>query len=192
MAEFMFVTQSSHKVREAERLLGAKLEQASLDLPEIQAVELEDVISHKAEYAFREVGGRPVMVEDTGLHIEAWNGLPGALIKWFMGTVGVAGMCKMLQVYTNRNAVARTLVATYDADGRLSVFGGSVKGRISATPCGTRGFGWDPIFVPEGATKTFAEMSGREKDGYSMRRMALEDMAANRARGVAPRPMESG
>ena len=179
MSAFTFVTQSHHKVREAERLLGAKLDQVSLDLPEIQAVTMEEVIRRKAQHAFSELGGRPVMVEDTGLYIEAWNGLPGALVKWFVDTVGVTGICRMMQGYTNRNATASTLVATYD--GRLLIFDGSVKGHISATPSGTEGFGWDPVFVPEGATKTFADMSWREKDGYSMRRMALEAMAAHQS-----------
>ena len=139
-------------------------------------MEVEQVISYKAKHAFQMLGARSVIVEDTGLHIEAWNGLPGALVRWFLDTVGVDGICAMMSAYDNRKAIAKTLVATYD--GQLSVFSGSIEGRIAATPSGEGGFGWDPIFIPEGATRTFAEMSGYEKDAYSMRRIALEAMAA--------------
>jgi non-canonical purine NTP pyrophosphatase (RdgB/HAM1 family) len=177
---FTFVTESADKVGEAERILGVELEKISLNLPEIQAMDVERVVENKVVLAFEALGGKPAMVEDTGLYIEAWNGLPGALIKWFVGSVGAVGMCRMMRDYRNRNAVAKTLVATYD--GQLSIFAGTVKGTIPVAPSGTRGFGWDPIFVPEGATKTFAEMSGPEKDTYSMRRSALEAMAACRSK----------
>ena len=83
-----FVTQSFDKLTEAERILGEKLDHSPLDLPEIQAVEVEEVVIHKANYAYQALGGKPVLIEDTGLYIAAWNRLPGALVKWFIQRVG--------------------------------------------------------------------------------------------------------
>lgn len=82
----------------------------------------------------------------------------------------------MLHEFQNRRAWAKTAVATYD--GQLQIFPGEIHGRIASTPTGEGGFGWDKIFVPEGAVKTFAEMRPSEKDSYSMRRLALEAMRA--------------
>ncbi|NET33820.1 MAG: non-canonical purine NTP pyrophosphatase [Cyanothece sp. SIO1E1] len=168
----IFVTGSSSKRTEAKRILGFELQHCDLDLPEIQAVELEDVIMRKATFAYEALKHKPVLVEDTGLFIEAWNGLPGALIKWFMERVGVAGICKMADAFPSRKALAKTVIGIYD--GQLQVFSGEIEGRISSVPRGETGFGWDKIFIPNGSEKTFAEMSPEEKDKYSMRRLAFE------------------
>ncbi|MBM4432846.1 MAG: non-canonical purine NTP pyrophosphatase, RdgB/HAM1 family [Chloroflexi bacterium] len=172
MTSFTFVTQSSNKIAEVERILGIKLEYCYLNLPEIQAVEVEEVIAHKVKYAYEALGKKPVMIEDTGLFIEAWNGLPGALTKWFVERLGATGICSMMHEFSNKNAWAKTIVATYD--GQLRIFTGKVEGRIAPVPSGDGGFGWDKVFIPNGAVKTFAEMSPDEKDKYSMRRLALE------------------
>jgi non-canonical purine NTP pyrophosphatase (RdgB/HAM1 family) len=176
MTHFTFVTQSLDKLNEAERILGMKLDRYDLELPEIQSIDVEEVITYKAKYAYNALGRKPVMVEDTGLYIEAWNGLPGALIKWFIKSVGTTGICSMLHEFHDRRARAKTVVATYD--GQLQIFPGEIHGRVASAPTGEGGFGWDKIFVPEGASRTFAEMSPSEKDSYSMRRLALEAMRA--------------
>lgn len=151
-----------------------KLEHFDLDLPEIQSIDVEEVITYKAKHAYNALGQKPVMVEDTGLFFEAWNGLPGALIKWFFKSVGNAGICSMLHEFPDRSAWAKTVVATYD--GQLQIFPGEIHGYIASAPVGDGGFGWDKIFVPQGASRTFAEMLPSEKDSYSMRRLALEAM----------------
>jgi non-canonical purine NTP pyrophosphatase (RdgB/HAM1 family) len=176
---FTFVTQPPNKVAEAERILNIKLKHAALDLPEIQAVSVEEVITEKAKYAYEALGGKPVIVEDTGLFIEAWNGLPGALVKWFVKHVGDTGICTMLDGFSTstRRAWATTIVATYD--GQIKLFTGKVQGRIALAPAGEGGFGWDKIFIPDGASRTFGEMTASEKDAYSMRRLAFEAMLAH-------------
>jgi non-canonical purine NTP pyrophosphatase (RdgB/HAM1 family) len=177
MIPFVFVTGSADKVSEVERIMQAQIEHCQLDLPEIQAVDVEQVVSYKAKYAYEELGQqRPVLIEDTGLYIEAWNGLPGALIKWFVERIGGLGICRMLQGFPNKNAWAKTVVATYD--GELKIFVGEVHGRIADRPAGNEGFGWDKVFIPAGSDKTFGEMSPEEKDRYSMRRLAVEHMLA--------------
>lgn len=174
--QFVFVTGSAKKVTEVERIVHIKLEHRQLDLPEVQAVDIEDVVSYKAKFAYTMLNKKPVMIEDTGLYIEAWNGLPGALIRWFLERVGEAGVCKMMHEFPNKNAWAKTAVATFD--GKLKIFQGEVRGRIADIPAGNEGFGWDRLFIPAGANKTFGEMLPKEKDKYSMRRIALEQMIA--------------
>jgi len=176
MISFTFVTQSSNKTAEVERILDIKLKHRYLDLPEIQAVELEEVVAYKAQYAHEALGKKPVMIEDTGLFIEAWNGLPGALVKWFVERVGPVGICNMMHEFPNKNALAKTVVATYD--GQIQIFTGKVEGRIALAPAGEGGFGWDKVFIPNGAVRTFAEMPPDEKDKYSMRRLAFKAMMA--------------
>lgn len=168
----LFVTSNPGKVREIEALLGASVEQLDLDLPEIQALAVADVARHKALTAF-ERAGRPVMVEDTGLYIDALRGLPGALVRWFLATIGPAGICGLVPAGADRAAQARTAVA-YCAGDSVELFIGETPGVIVAAPAGAGGFGWDPIFRPDGASGTFAELGPAERAAYSMRRQAVE------------------
>lgn len=173
---FIFVTSSPDKVREAEEILSEPMEQFHRDIPELQSIWPQDVIEHKAELAYKEAG-RPILVEDSGLHFKAWGGLPGAMIKWFLKAVETEGLCRMLDNFPTREATAISVVAYYD--GREIKLGrGSVEGRIADHPRGRDGFGWDSIFIPEGFDKTFAEMSKEEKNKISYRRKALENLKA--------------
>jgi XTP/dITP diphosphohydrolase len=170
----IFVTSNAGKVREVEAILGSPVEQLDLDIPEIQSLAVEDVVRQKALTAFAEVG-RPVMVEDTGLYLEALGGLPGALVRWFLATIGPQGICDLLPPNFARRAVARTAVACCDGE-RVDLCIGETRGLIVPAPAGEGGFGWDPIFQPEGAPGTFAQMDQAEKNRYSMRRQALEQL----------------
>jgi non-canonical purine NTP pyrophosphatase (RdgB/HAM1 family) len=175
---FAFVTQSSGKLAEVERILGQDLDHYDLDLPEVQSVEVTNVVIFKVRWAYDELR-KPVMIEDTGLYIEAWDGLPGALVKWFVQRVGDSGICRMMKDYSNRRAVAETVVATYDGRGDPVTFSGRIEGSIADTPKGLGGFGWDRVFIPSDLEKTFGEMSGHEKDKYSMRCRAFRNMATH-------------
>lgn len=177
MRPLTFVTSSPQKATEVARVLGRPLQQATLPLDEIQAIALEPVIAHKARQAYGLLGS-PVLVEDTGLSFAAWNGLPGALIKWFLSALGPEGICKLLRDETNRAATATTLFAYYDGT-IYRVFSGVVSGRVPQVPRGSSGFGWDAIFQPLGSMRTFAEMTPEEKDHFSMRRLALEQLRAS-------------
>jgi non-canonical purine NTP pyrophosphatase (RdgB/HAM1 family) len=176
MGPFVFVTQSPSKIAEAERILGFRLESRSVDLEEIQELDVERVVERKAITAYHLLGERGVLVEDTGLYLDAWDRLPGALIKWFVRSVGPEGLCRMLEGFHPREATAETVLATYD--GQLRTYRGAVRGRIADKPAGVHGFGWDSIFIPDGSQLTFAEMSPAEKDRFSMRRIAFEAMAS--------------
>jgi non-canonical purine NTP pyrophosphatase (RdgB/HAM1 family) len=169
-----FITSSANKLAEVERILGRPLERAALPLEEIQAIGLEPVVHHKAHQAYAHLG-RPVLVEDTGLAFAAWNGLPGALIKWFLATLGTEGICRLLRGETNRVARATSLFGYCDGTG-CQVFSGTVSGIVPEVPRGANGFGWDAIFQPHGSDRTFAEMTPEEKDRFSMRRLALKEL----------------
>lgn len=178
MIPLVFVTESSGKLQEVQRILGTQLEHHSVHLPEIQAVEVEPVVKFKVEKAY-EMLRRPVMVEDTGLFIKAWNDFPGALIKWFVRYVGDTGICKMMKDCPNRRATAQTVVAISEGGTEPLIFVGVARGRIPFRPAGTGGFGWDKIFIPDGASRTFGQMTPEEKDRYSMRRQAFEAVIAH-------------
>lgn len=169
-----FATTNVNKLREAREILGYSIEQIALELDEPQDLNVVMVVNAKAIDAFRKTG-KPVLVEDTALEFAAWRGLPGPLIKWFLASVGNAGLLKMLDGFDDRRAYARTVVAFFDGKG-VHAFEGMVTGVVPITVCGTSGFGWDPIFIPDGHDKSFAQMSAAEKNAISMRRVAFTKM----------------
>jgi XTP/dITP diphosphohydrolase len=170
----LFVSSNPGKVREVEAILGVTVTQLPLDLPEIQALDVETVVADKARRAFA-AAGAPVLVEDTGLYVDALRGLPGALVRWFLVTIGPAGICALIPPGADRAATARSAVALCDG-GAVEVHIGETRGEIVTAPRGEGGFGWDPIFCPAGASRTFAEMDQEEKFFYSMRRRALDQV----------------
>ncbi|UCD11728.1 MAG: RdgB/HAM1 family non-canonical purine NTP pyrophosphatase [Nitrospinaceae bacterium] len=167
-----FVTGNANKVREAREILGIDLEQATLEgAYEIQTADLVELVRHKAEQAYHALR-TPVLVEDSGLVFSAWNGLPGALVKWFESSVGCAGMLKMLEGFQDRGAFAQCCVAVHD--GREIVLArGEVRGAIARGLRGSGGFGWDVLFIPDGHDRTYAEMSVAEKNAISHRMRAF-------------------
>jgi XTP/dITP diphosphohydrolase len=169
----IFVTSNENKRREAAGILGVELRSESPEVPEIQALDLREVAAEKAREARRALGSpdAPVLVEDSGLVVEAWEGLPGAFTKWFMNTVGNEGICGMLRDGLPRDARAVCVVAVADGEG-VEVFPGEVRGSLAYSPRGEGGFGWDAIFVPEGDTRTYSEM-GDEKHADSHRARAF-------------------
>ncbi len=168
-----FVTGNPNKVREAGEILGVALEQVILpELHEIQTHELENIIQDKAQQAYEAVKA-PVLVEDSGLLFSAWNGLPGALVKWFETTVGCDGLLKMLEPFDDREAFAICYVGYHDGKD-IRIARGKVQGRVALQLQGSGGFGWDTLFIPEGYDRTFAEMTVQEKNAISHRRKAFE------------------
>ncbi len=166
-----FATKNLNKLREVNEILGRELHQISVELLEPQGLDIVEVVKEKARYAFHKTG-KFVLVEDTGLEFDSWNGLPGALIRWFLEAVGNEGILKMLKGEKNRQATAKTAVGFYDGT-KCHVFVGKIRGEILPEIRGQSGFGWDPIFVPEGHSKSFGEMTAEEKNEISMRRFAL-------------------
>jgi non-canonical purine NTP pyrophosphatase (RdgB/HAM1 family) len=172
--QLLFVSSNPGKVQEVATIVGAPVAQLDLDLPEIQALDVTEVARQKATTAFARAE-RPVVVEDTGLFIDALHGLPGALVRWFLATIGPAGICDLIPPRADRSARARTAVALCAGE-TVELFVGETAGSIVQAPRGAGGFGWDAIFQPTGATSTFAQMDSVERAHYSMRRQALEHL----------------
>jgi len=172
MKDIIFITGNENKLREAQQILGIEIVSKNLEIKEIQDVDLEEVVKNKLRSAYK-LTKNPVMVEDTGLFINALNGFPGALIKHLLGRVGREGIVKVLEGFDDKSVVAKCAVG-FTKDGKdLKVFVGESEGLI-VSPRGESGFGWDPIFQPEGYDKTFAEMSNEEKNSISHRFKALK------------------
>ena len=168
----VFVTSNLDKLREAEAVLGRSIEHCGLDLPELQTLDLEEVVRDKARAAWNHFG-RPVLVEDTSLELAGLGGFPGPLIRWLLGSVGPEGICKVAGCFEDRRATARCLVCA--TDGSAEVFGeGAVEGFIAPGPRGDGGFGWDVAFVPvDGGGLSYGEMSEEEKNLISHRHKAF-------------------
>ncbi|MDD2494837.1 MAG: RdgB/HAM1 family non-canonical purine NTP pyrophosphatase [Tissierellia bacterium] len=171
----ILITGNENKVREFEEILGFKIDHKSLDLEEIQGVDVEEISKYKAEKAY-EIVKKPIVVEDIGLFFNELNGLPGAFIKWFEKRLSYEQICNLIK--EDRKAIAKIVVSYFDGK-ELKQFIGEVQGEIALSPRGENGFGWDKIFIPQGHTKTFAEMDISEKHSMSMRKIALEKLRIN-------------
>lgn len=175
MPKLYFVSSNDEKYREIRGALvecGIEIERVTLDLPEIQSLNPAEVAAYKARKAFEYLGNSAVLVEDTGLAVNTWNGFPGALIKWVLGSVGEAGLCRQLDAWPDRSATATVVLCLFDGHD-LRTFTGQSTGHIAPEPRGTFGFGWDSIFQPDGYAITYGEMRREDKMKISMRGRAL-------------------
>jgi non-canonical purine NTP pyrophosphatase (RdgB/HAM1 family) len=168
-----FITGNKNKLAEVQAVLP-EVEQLYIDLPEIQEIDAQKIIQAKLTEALNHKKGE-FIVEDTSLHLDCLNGLPGPLIKWFLQTIGNQGLAQLAEKLDNDKAEAVTMIGYAKSQGEMQFFRGSVKGKI-VNPRGETKFGWDPIFIPDGHDKTFAEMGVEEKNKISMRRMALNKL----------------
>lgn len=169
----VFATTNVGKIKEAQEILEIDIQGTGLEIEEIQSLDRSKVAERKAR-DYYEVLRKPILVEDVSLEIEALNNLPGTYVNDFSKALGNDGICKLLEKEDKRDAVAYTTLVFIDTKGRSHEFVGETKGKIAITPRGTDGFGWDPIFVPEGSDKTFAEIKSEEKNKFSMRAKAFE------------------
>ncbi len=172
--DITLITGNAGKAREFEDLLGFSISHEKVPLTEIQAVDVGEVARMKALEAFSIVN-KPVLVDDTGLALEAWNGMPGALIAWFLDCVGNEGILKMAASFPDRKATVTTALGYADENG-AQVFIGKLHGELAFEERGENGFGYDPIFIPEDSQLTFAEMTSEAKNAISMRRRAVDEL----------------
>jgi len=170
-----FVTGNPGKLEEARRLWGGGgatagevvFEAVELELPEIQSLDLAQVLRAKGREAYRRLG-RPLVVEETGFEIDAFGGFPGPLVKWMLEAMGPEGMARAALAVAQREgtgagALARCLVLYVDGEREL-VGEGAARGTLVVPARGEGGFGWDPVFEAEGEGRTYGELSGAEKD----------------------------
>ncbi len=173
-----FATSNRHKFSEVSAILedyGIPVEMASMELREIQADTLEEIAAEKAREACLRVEGA-AMVEDTGLFIDGLNGFPGPYSAYVFRTLGNSGILRLLEAAPDRGATFQSVFAYCRPGGAPECFPSAVAGTI-ALECRGKGWGYDPIFIAEGASgRTYGEL-GDEKNQLSHRRMALEKLA---------------
>lgn len=160
--DFVFVSGNAGKLRELARILGFAPEAAPLDLPELQSLDLAEILEAKSAAAFEKLG-RPVVVEDVGLELTGLNGFPGPLVKWMLGAIGPEGMARAAFATGDSGARAVCGLAYRDA-AEVCLFRGVAEGSLVLPGRGELGFGWDPVFLPAGAALTYGELPAAEKD----------------------------
>jgi XTP/dITP diphosphohydrolase len=185
--ELVFATNNQHKLAEIKKLLQNRFIIKNLDdigcrqeIPEEQPT-LEGNALQKAMFIYRHFGMN-CFADDTGLEVEALNGEPGVLSARYAGPENNADnnirklLDKMAEI-KNRNARFRTVISLV-IDGNATLFEGMVKGTILYEKRGHKGFGYDPVFCPEGSTFTFAEMDLATKNKISHRSIAFEKLVS--------------
>ncbi len=178
MKPLTFITGNAKKLAQVQRYLTYPVEHRGLDaIEEIQSLDIALVASTKAEVAFH-ILGKPVLVEDSALACTALKGLPGTFVKWHLELLGSQGLIDALAAYSDKSAVARVCFALRDETG-VHLFENERPGRITDAPRGeVNPFGWNPVFIPDGFDKTWAEMTLEESSASSLRQPALAKLDA--------------
>lgn len=178
MKTIYFITGNKGKfseVREKLQHLNIAILQHNIGYPEIQADSLEEVARYGAEYIKKRFS-HPFILEDAGLFIDALDGFPGVYSKYVFLTIGCEGILKLLENKEQRTAVFRSVYVYSEPNKNPQFFVGESTGKIAAKKRGKGGFGYDPIFIPDDETKTFAEMNTKDKNKYSHRGKALNKL----------------
>ena len=184
MTQLILATHNDHKAKEFRDILPQYSVQTLADLghdDEIKetATSLEGNSFIKAETVFKRYG-HVVISDDSGLEVDALNGAPGVYSARYAGDPrndqrNTEKLLDELQGASNRKAQFRTVITLMNADNSFQ-FEGIVKGTIAKSPLGEAGFGYDPVFIPEGVQQTFAELAANEKNKISHRANAIEKL----------------
>ncbi|HEX2920975.1 MAG TPA: RdgB/HAM1 family non-canonical purine NTP pyrophosphatase [Bacteroidales bacterium] len=183
--EIIFASNNLHKIKEINNLIGPSFKLNGLDkynitgeIPEDEPT-IEGNALAKARYVHK-ITGLNVFADDTGLETEALDGLPGVHSARFAGeskdsSANISKLLLLLKNKANRKARFKTVIALIFND-REYLFEGTVNGKIIDIKRGDAGFGYDPVFIPDGETRTFAEMSLDEKNKISHRARAFQKL----------------
>ncbi len=183
--DLVFATNNEHKLREireiignAVRILGLKDIGLDVEIPETGDT-LEENARQKARFVYERTG-RDCFADDTGLEIEALGGRPGVYSARYAGegctfADNVRKVLQEMEGMENRKAQFRCVICLI-TEGREHLFEGSVRGRINDSSKGSDGFGYDPVFIPDGHRSTFAEMPPHLKNGISHRGRAVHGL----------------
>lgn len=187
MKKLVFATNNAHKLSEVRAILAPQYEIISLaelncfdDIPET-ADTLEGNALLKAQYIFDKFQVN-CFADDTGLEVDALNGAPGVYSARYAGEDSNAknNMEKLLSNLgdnPNRTAHFRTVITLIE-EGEVHYFEGQIDGKIAYEPSGSAGFGYDPVFIPDGYTQSFAELGDEEKNKISHRALAVQELVA--------------
>ena len=166
----VYVTGNPEKAENFARHIGMHVAHQPVELDEIQTLDAAELVEHKARQAYEQLQ-RPVLVEDVTFSFDVLGGLPGPFVKFFVnaGTdleSGVGRMCRMLDGFDDRRALATCMFGYYDGYAPR-FFEGRLKGVVAEHPRGDGGFGFDRIFIPDGFDgKTAAELDDADYERY--------------------------
>ena len=169
------VTGNPNKLKEIKAIAAGRLDISSMaiDLPEIQSLDLQEIIDNKVKAAFAAVKA-PVIVEDVSAGLDGLEGLPGPFYKFFRAKLGDRILVKLAESAKNDRITIKCMAAYYD--GHKIIYGlGTIRGRV-VEPRGNNGFGFDPLVIPDGYKRTMAEMSIEQKQTISHRGLAFKEL----------------
>jgi len=172
---FKIVTHNRHKYEEMKKIIPS-LEMVDMEYPEIQADSIEEVVEFALNYLSERIEGN-FIIDDSGLFIHSLNDFPGVYSAYVFRTLGNRGILKLMEDVEDRRATFKTVIGMR-VEGQNFKFIGLCHGEIAREMRGNNGFGYDPIFIPEGYKKTFAEMSTEEKNKVSHRGRAIRKVAS--------------
>ena len=172
LSDLVVITSNIGKIEEINAILGTDHKVSTIEVPEIQSLNLDEVITAKAKAAYEKIK-KPVLVTDVSLEIEGFGGLPGPFVKFFLKTLGAEKTVKLVK--GSRRTKVTDAVAVYDGK-ILKIFKGTVWGKVVPKSRGTSGFGFDFVFVPDGYRQTYAQMPSAVKNKISHRAMALKKL----------------
>ncbi len=180
MKTVYFITGNKGKLEEAKKKFSTvdiNVVQKDLGYPEIQAEMLEDVAKFGVEHIQKRFEN-PFILEDAGLFIDKLEGFPGVYSSYVFYTVGLKGILKLLDGIdeAKRGAQFRSVFAYSEPGQKPKLFIGECNGNITFEEKGTNGFGYDPIFIPDGELRTFAQMETEEKNSFSHRGKSLDKL----------------
>ena len=177
MRRIIFASTNASKFKEISLLLrdfGIEIEFVRFRTVEIQSDSLEEIALKKSKVAYEKIG-RPLIVEDTGLFINSLNGFPGPYSSYVFQTIGNSGILDLLSNKENRFALFRSVIAYNDGNAKMT-FTGETRGTIS-DHITEGGWGYDPIFTPEGSSSTYGQQGITKKISISHRTDALNHFA---------------
>lgn len=151
---------------------GYELEHLRTTYPEMQADRLEDTIRPGLEWLMQR-HNVPLMIDDSGLFIDSLKGFPGVYSSYVFKAVGCDGILKLMQGVKDRSARFECCIGFVVPGGEPHISKGVARGSISVQKAGTGGFGYDPIFIPEGHSKTYGQIDVAEKNKISHRGQAI-------------------
>lgn len=172
LSDLTVITSNENKLAEINEILGTNHKVSTIDIPELQSLDLDEVIASKAKAAYAKIK-KPVLVTDVSLEITGLKGLPGTFVKFFLKTLGAEKTVQLVK--GSRRTKVTDAVAIYDGK-LLKIFKGVVWGKVVPKARGSQGFGFDFVFVADGQTKTWAELPREEKNKISHRALALRKL----------------
>lgn len=182
--EIVLATYNQHKLEEARQIVGGRItlvplgQYVRIEIKEVGTTLLENSLL-KAEFAFK-LTGRPVIADDSGLFVDALGGAPGVASARYADSdqARIQRVLREMGRTTKRSARFKAVYVYYPAPGSYRVFEGVCEGRIAQQPAGNSGFGYDPIFIPQGFRRTFAQLGPLAKNRISHRARALRKFIA--------------